>query len=94
VETTLIFVEIVFYLTASVVIVVIGVLCAILTYQLIHIARELEELSKNINNASSETGEQIKSIIDRFSDLPIFSYFLKKYSAKRDMKGRGKVSKK
>ena len=100
-ETTLILSEIVFNFIASVASITIGVLCAIVTYHLILITKELEELSRNLNNASSEAGERINEIIDRLSDLPILSYFLKKRSPVRGgpsdgeaRKGRGKSSKK
>ncbi len=92
-ETTLIFSQIVFYLTVSAAIIAIGVLFAILTYHLIRIARELEKLSRNINQASSEVSERINDIINNLSDLPILSYFLKKRSATRERKGRVKSSK-
>ncbi|MDO8655386.1 MAG: hypothetical protein Q7R48_03140 [bacterium] len=93
-ETTLIFAQTLFYLTVSAAVIAIGVLCAIVTYHLIHIARELEELSRNLNRASSEAGERIDDIIDRLSDLPILAYFLKKRSVMNEKKGRGKSSKK
>ncbi len=89
-ETALIFSEIVFYLTVSLAIIVMGVLCAMVTYRLIRIARELEELSRKLNNASDEAGERINEIIDRLSDLPILSYFLKKRPASHNEKRKVK----
>ena len=85
------FAEIVFYFTVSVAIIVIGILCSIVTYHLIHIARELEKLSSNLSQASSEAGEKINDIIDRLSDLPIFSYFLRKRSPARNRKDQEKI---
>lgn len=93
-ETTLILSEIVFNITMSVAVIVLGVLCVIVAYHLIRIARELEELSHNLNRASSEAGERINDIIDRLSDLPILSYFLKKRSTTHNGKGREKSAKK
>ncbi len=93
-ETALIFAQTLFYLTVSAAVIAIGVLCAIVTYHLIHITRELEELSRNLNRASSEAGERIDDIIDRLSDLPILAYFLKKRSVTHERKGRGISSKK
>jgi len=93
-ETVLILAQIVFYSTVSVAIIVIGALCAIVTYHLIHIAKELEKLSHNLNHASVEASERINDIIDRLSNLPILSYFLKKRSETHNGKGRGKLSKK
>jgi len=92
-ETTLIVAEIIFYLTVSAGIIAIGVLCAIVAYYLIGIARELEELSQNLNHATAEAGERINDIIDRLSDLPFLSYFLKRHPATHDRKGREKSSK-
>ncbi len=91
-ETALILAETVFYFTVSVAIITIGALSAVVTYHLIHIAKELEELSGNLNAASGEAGERINDIIDRLSELPILSYFLKKRSVVRNGKGRGKLS--
>lgn len=93
-ETVLVFAKIIFYFTVSAVVIVTGVLCAIVTYRLIRIARELERLSYNLSHASSEAGERINDIIDRLSNLPILSYFLKKHSAMYERKGRGRSSKK
>ncbi|HUX35930.1 MAG TPA: hypothetical protein VMV71_02755 [Candidatus Paceibacterota bacterium] len=90
-ETALIFSETVFYLTVSVAIIIIGALCAIVAYHLIRITRELEELSGNLNDASSEAGERINEIIDRLSGLPVLSYFLKKRSPEHRSKGREKT---
>ncbi len=89
----LVFAETVFYLTVSAAIIVVGVLCAIVAYHLIRITRELEELSRNLKSASSAAGERINDIIDRLSDLPILSYFLKQHSVTHKKKGRGGSSK-
>jgi len=93
-ETTLIVAQIVFYFTVSAAIIVVGILCAMVTYRLVRIARELEELSRNLNHASSEAGERINDVIDKLSDVPILSYFLKKRTMAHGEKGRGKSSKK
>lgn len=75
---TLIFAQTLFYFTVSFAIIAVGVFCAVVAYHLIRITRELEGLSRNLNQASSEAGERINDIIDRLSDLPMLSYFLKK----------------
>lgn len=79
-DTALIFAQTVFYFTVSVAIIVIGILCGILTYHLIRIARELEEISHKLNNAAHDAGERIQDVIERLSNVPILSYFLKKRS--------------
>lgn len=93
-ESALILSETVFYFTASAAIIAIGVLCAIIAHHLLRIARELEALSLNFHEVSSEVGERIRDIVNRLSDLPILSYFLKRHLATDDGKGRGKASKK
>ncbi|MDO8523248.1 MAG: hypothetical protein Q7S12_03140 [bacterium] len=76
--TALILAQTVFYITVSTAIIAVGIFCAVVAYHLIHITRELEGLSRNLNQASSEAGERINDIIDRLSDLPVLSYFLEK----------------
>ena len=87
--TALIFSETVFYLTVSIAIIAVGILFAIFTYHLIRIARELEELSLNLNHGSSEAMKKINDMIDRLTEIPILSYFLKKRESKHESsKGR------
>ncbi len=93
-DATLIFAETIFYFTVSFAVITIGISCAIVTRHLIRIAREIEDLSRNLNHASSEAGERINDIIERLSDIPILSYFLRKHSATRNGKGRGRLFKK
>lgn len=87
--TALIFSETVFYLTVSLAIIAIGILLGIFTYHLIRIAKELEELSHNLNHGSSEAMKKINDIIDRLTEIPILSYFLKKRGESHD-KGKGR----
>jgi len=95
VETVLIVSETVFYLTVSLVIIVSGTLFAFVAYHLINIAKELAELSRNLNDAASDAGERINEIIDRLSDLPVLSYFLKERRiAQHKRNGREKLSNK
>lgn len=53
-----------------------------------HIVRELEEFSRNLNHASNKVSEKIKNIVNKISDLPILSYFLKKHPEARNGKSR------
>ena len=93
-ETALIVSETVFYFTVSLAIIVIGALFAVVTYHLINIAKELAELSRNLNDAASDAGERINEIIDRLSDLPVLSYFLKERRIIHKRNGREKLSNK
>lgn len=86
----LIFAQTVFYLTISLAIIIIGVLCAIVTYHFIQIAKELEGLSKNLHNASGEALDRISSIIDRLAKLPVLSYFLKQEPRGEEPKKKGR----
>lgn len=90
-ETTLIFSEIVFNLTISLAVMVVGGLLAVIVYQLISVVRNLKELSDNLNNASEEAGERIREVLERLSEMPIFSYFFRKRPPKQTTKGRVKV---
>lgn len=93
-ETALIFSEIIFNLTISLAVMVVGGLLAIIAYHLISVVQELKELSGNLNSASVEVGERVNDIIDRLSDLPVLSYFLKKRHGEPPRKGRRKVNNK
>lgn len=92
-EATLIFAQTVFYFTSSLAIMVVGALFAIVAYHLIDAARELKKLSRKLDQASSEAAERIDDIIDRLSDFPVVSYFLKKRPKVGREKGREKSQK-
>lgn len=72
----------IFYFVVSLAIIVVGILCAVVAYHLIHIAKELEVLSQNLTDASSDAIEQVNDVIDRLSALPILSYFLRRRAPK------------
>ncbi len=88
----LILAQTLFYTTVSIAIIVLGVLSVILVKYVIRIAQQLEKLSMNLNDASEDARDRINEIIDRLSELPIFSYFLKREPVHRETrrKGRGK----
>ena len=92
-DTTLMFAQIAYYLTVALAVTVVGVLCSIVTYRLVRIARELEGLSRNLHEASTEVGEQIRDVVERLSDVPILSFFLRKRPKVRHEKGRRKLDK-
>lgn len=73
-----IFAQTLFYLTASVAIMVFGALCMIVIYQAISIMKHLEHISDNLDDTADEVRERIREILDRLEDLPILSYFFKK----------------
>ncbi len=75
--------QIVFNIVASVAIIILGILFAIAMYHFIGIVKELGKLSKDLHNASDEAIERIKDIIEKLSNLPILSFFLKKEVKKK-----------
>lgn len=77
-ETTLIISQILFNFSISTAVIILGISCWLITYHLISIARELKKLSHNLNYAASDAGERIQEIIDKLSDVPVLSYFLKR----------------
>lgn len=89
--TALIFSEIVFNLTVSLAVMVVGGLLAVIAYHLVSMASELKELSRTLNNASAEALERIGEVVNRFSELPVLSSFLGKRQPRQSTKGRPKV---
>lgn len=81
-ETVFIFSEITFNFVVSVAVITVGVLFVFIVVPMIRILRELEKFSSNLNQISSDAVERINDIVDRFSELPIFSFFLKDRSRK------------
>ncbi len=90
-DNLLVFSETLFYLVASVTIIVVGVLCAVAAYHLIRITKEVEAISRNVHNASSQVQERIGNSIEKLSGLPILSFFLRRSRARMGShkKGRG-----
>ena len=92
-ETALLIGQILFYFTVSVAIIVGGVFFAIIAYYLMKTARNLEALSKNLHAASEEALERINEVIDRLSDLPGVSFFLRRKVSRREKEKGSKKSK-
>ncbi len=73
----LIFAQTIFYLVISLLGVVFGVLFAIMAYYLVRIAKHIDKISNNLDEASGEVKENVKEIISKLSVLPLFSLFFK-----------------
>ena len=73
----LVFSQIFFNLTASIVVIVLGVLFAITTYYLIYIMKHLQNISNSLDGATDELKMRIEEIMEKLLSLPLFSYFLK-----------------
>ena len=93
----LILAQTVFYFVASLAIIVLGTLGALVIYYLIQLARNLSNTSYNLDLAViqlKETMEQninslssnLSQIIEKLSNLPLLSLFLKKTSNKKGRK--------
>lgn len=88
---TLIFAQTVFYLTSSLLIVVLLISAVMVSYYIVHIARNLNKLSNDLSQASEEVKENVKEIMERLSRLPFLSLLLKKSDTKTVLKkGRNK----
>ena len=86
---TLILSQTIFYISASLAIIILGILFAITTYHIICIARHLNKIANNIDEATDTMKENIKEIIEKLSVLPIISYlFNKKRSGKSENKDK------
>ena len=88
--TALILAQTIFYFTASLAIIVFGVLLGIMAYYFIQIARQVQNLSENLNQASDEIKENIKEIFDNLSRIPLLSFLFreKKEEHRKIKKGR------
>lgn len=91
--SVLTFSEILFNLTASIAIIVIGVLIAVAVYHLMHITKKLRHIADNLSDISDNTKEAIEEIIDNLSNLPILSFFMKG-KGKKESKSKGRVNNK
>lgn len=91
--TTLIFSQILFYITVSLAIIVLGVMIGLAVYHIIKIAKSLEVISENIENLSSDLQESIEGILGKLSVLPFFSMFFKRKTVKEKTKTKTKVRK-
>ena len=73
-----IFAQTLYYLVASVAIIVFGVSFAIITYHLIHIAKHLRHISGNLDDTSGELKKRLEEVVEQLLSIPILSYFLKR----------------
>lgn len=87
--TALIFAQTLFYLTVSLAIIIFGILLGIIAYHFIAIAKHLRKLSADLDQASDDVRKNIEEIMDRLSELPLFSFLLKTGNNKKELqKGR------
>jgi len=77
-QTTFIISQIVFNITATLVVVTIGVGIAIIVFRLVKVAKELEKISTDIRETSDIVAEKISDIIDSLHSIPFLSFLFKK----------------
>lgn len=75
--SALILAQTIFYLVASLAIVIFGVLLGMVAYYFVQIARQMQNLSENLNQASDEIKENIGEIFDNLSRIPFLSFLFK-----------------
>jgi len=85
----LIFAQTLYYLVASLAMITIGALFLVILYHLIHIAKHLRNISDNLDSTSANLKKRIEEIIERLSELPILSFFLKR-NKKRNSEKKGR----
>lgn len=87
--TALIFSQILFNLTVSFAIIALSVLLGLIAYNLMRITRDLSRISSNFSEASDDMRAKLEEILDRLSEVPFLSAFLRKGSSeKHKKKGR------
>ncbi len=87
-ETALILSQTIFYFTVSIALILSGVLLSMAMFHLVRITKELEKMTKEFHDMTAEAQERIRDIIDRLSDLPILSFFLKQKRSSHGSTGR------
>gem|GEM_PF-6084156 len=89
--SALILAQTLYYFAASLAIIIFGALLGMMAYYLIQIARQMQNLSENLNQASDEIKENIGEIFDNLSRIPLLSFLFKenKDEQRKLKKGRG-----
>lgn len=83
-QNALIISQTVFYISASLAIIIIGVGTGMVVYYVVRIAKELQKISRDLRETSDILTERIGDIIDRLLELPFISFLFKK--SKRNSK--------
>lgn len=82
----LIIAQTVFYSVASLAVIVLGVALAFIVFHLVSLVKNLHKISDDLKEVSEETKEKILEIIEKLSNLPILSFFLKSSKKKEKVK--------
>ena len=78
-----IFAQTLFYLVASIAIIVVGALLAVILYHLIRTVKNVEIFTNKLNDASDEIKAKIHQILERLAALPVISTIAEKFMGKK-----------
>lgn len=81
--TAFIISQTIFYSVASLAIIAVGIFFSLAMYHLVHMTRELEEITHDFHNLTDDARERIDDIIERLSELPLLSFLLKRTNYKK-----------
>ena len=84
----LIVAETIFYIVVSLAIIILGVIFGMAIYELVRIAKNLRAISDNLSNISKDASDKLQELIQRLSESPILSFFIKKSPKADGTKGR------
>ena len=85
-ELALIISQTIFYSIVSLAIIAMAILFSIIAYHLARLSKELEAITSDIRNFTDDTQKRISDIIERLSELPILSFFLKSRKKRKAVK--------
>lgn len=78
-----IFAQTLFFLTASIALIIIGVFWAVILYQVISLVRRLRRVLDNLDDTAEALKERVSDTLDRLETLPFLSFFFKKKSSRK-----------
>lgn len=81
--TTLVFSQILFYFSVSIAVIILGLMMGVVVYRVIKIAKSLQKISENIENASDDLGDRLENILNNLATMPILSFFFKNKNRRR-----------
>jgi len=78
-----IFAQTLFFLTASIALIVIGTFWAVVLYQVIALVRRLQRVLDNLDDTADALRERIGDTLDRLETMPFLSFFFKKKASRK-----------
>lgn len=80
------FAQTLFFLTASIAIIVIGSALTVIVYNLVHTTRELRKIAHNLGAASADIHAHIENMFEKLSNLPFIATLMKLITRKKKKK--------